>query len=170
MTVTRRFNLSFILLFVLNPLRHYLLSFPWKGWTGQRNMVQEVVNSAMASLPVSSLVVSINETADGERRRVMNGTSRPPLGTFLHNKSPTAETRFLLDFVVAGFPKCGTTTLGEWLSQHPEIKMQGGEQNHFARSIGASVRSLYNNLPDEGVDQMRVKKGFRCPHHIQHPR
>jgi hypothetical protein len=119
----------------------------------------------------STIDVKQNKTAnEREKEHIMNATSKMPLETFLQNETTTPEAKFLLDFVVAGFPKCGTTTLGEWLSEHPEIKMQIGEQYHFSMSIQKSVRKLHNFLPENRTDRMRLKRGFRCPHHIQHPR
>ncbi len=36
-----------------------------------------------------------------------------------------------LDFVIAGFPKCGTTSLYHWLKQHPDIFMPQAKEPHY---------------------------------------
>ena len=35
-------------------------------------------------------------------------------------------------FLLFGFPKCGTTTLWDWITQHPKIKGKGGGVNGAA--------------------------------------
>lgn len=93
-----------------------------------------------------------------------------PRSMFLVDSRPTNNTRLLLDFVVAGFPKCGTTTgtLGTWFSSHPEIKVQKNEQYHYMGGIKPMVLSLLQNLPKESqIDPLKMKKGFRSPHFIQ---
>lgn len=39
------------------------------------------------------------------------------------------------DFVIAGAPKCGTTSLHQWLDQHPAIHMLPGEPHFFAHDL-----------------------------------
>ena len=39
--------------------------------------------------------------------------------------------RTLLDFAIAGFPKCGTTTLYKLLGQHPELNMSELKEPHY---------------------------------------
>ncbi|MEN1728505.1 MAG: sulfotransferase, partial [Pseudomonadota bacterium] len=39
------------------------------------------------------------------------------------------------DFVIAGAPKCGTTSLHHWLHQHPDIHMIRGEPHYFAHDL-----------------------------------
>lgn len=45
------------------------------------------------------------------------------------------------DFVIAGAPKCGTTSLHHWLNQHPAIHMLPGEPHYFSRDLA------YNDPP-----------------------
>ncbi len=39
------------------------------------------------------------------------------------------------DFVIAGAPKCGTTSLHHWLDQHPSVHMLRGEPHYFAHDL-----------------------------------
>ncbi|NDY94519.1 sulfotransferase family protein [Wenzhouxiangella limi] len=39
------------------------------------------------------------------------------------------------DFVIAGAPKCGTTSLHHWLDQHPGVHMLPGEPHFFAHDL-----------------------------------
>ena len=41
------------------------------------------------------------------------------------------ESRPVPDFVIAGLPKCGTTTLYHWLKDHPDLFMPDGKEPHF---------------------------------------
>jgi hypothetical protein len=43
------------------------------------------------------------------------------------------------DFVIAGAPKCGTTSLHHWLAQHPAIHMIRGEPHYFAHDLDYHV-------------------------------
>lgn len=87
---------------------------------------------------------------------------------FMADGVPTNNTRLLLDFVIAGFAKCGTTALGSWFGSHPEIKIQKGEQYHYTGDIKKMVLSLFFNLPKSGpISPYEMKKGFRSPHFIQ---
>jgi hypothetical protein len=45
------------------------------------------------------------------------------------------------DFVIAGAPKCGTTSLHQWLNQHPAIHMLPGEPHFFSEDLA------YNDPP-----------------------
>jgi hypothetical protein len=110
--------------------------------------------------------------SEQERVRVLNGTATPPLDAFWNEEkqTPTPQAKFLLDYVVAGFPKAGTTTLGSWLKSHPSIKSTKREEYYiWDKDMNSTVRSLYNDLflpwqQDENPIQML--KGFRCPHQI----
>jgi hypothetical protein len=110
----------------------------------------------------SNLTPPRNKTSERERERIMNVTIRPPLATFLGpDGKSTPEARFLLDYVVAGFAKCGTTTLGEWLAMHPQVKSQHGEVYHVGMKPGNSIKKLHKLLPKNGTNNqiMVLKKG-----------
>lgn len=50
-----------------------------------------------------------------------------------------ARNKSVPDFVIAGAPKCGTTSLHHWLNQHPELFMIRGEPHYFASDIAYNV-------------------------------
>jgi len=45
------------------------------------------------------------------------------------------------DFVIAGAPKCGTTSLHHWLNRHPAVHMLPGEPHYFSQDLA------YNDPP-----------------------
>ncbi|MDU8913520.1 sulfotransferase [Aestuariicoccus sp. MJ-SS9] len=51
------------------------------------------------------------------------------------------------DFFIIGAPKCGTTTLYEWLSSHPECFMPTKEPGFFSQDI-RSTRGSPTHIPD----------------------
>ncbi len=106
---------------------------------------------------------------DSQSTPVINMT-KLQLSTYLVDNAPTTEARFLLDFVIAGFPQCGTTTLGTWLGNHPEIQVQPGENHQHGFPVDQMVRSLFRNLKEHHKDPFQVKKGFSSPHYIQSER
>lgn len=69
------------------------------------------------------------------------------------------------DFVVAGFPKCGTTTLLKAFAKHPETDMSSTEKCAVA-SPGmpdlAVLRKLDQTLAELSLDES-VKRSFKCP-------
>jgi hypothetical protein len=69
------------------------------------------------------------------------------------------------DFVVAGFPKCGTTTLLKAFTKHPETDMAAQEKCAVA-SPGmpdlAVLRKLDQTLSELSLDPS-VKRSFKCP-------
>lgn len=117
----------------------------------------------------------IGRQSPGENSSTSNSISKhsswdiPTRSMFLVDGHPTNSTRLLLDFVVAGFAKCGTTTLGTWFSKHPEINIQKNEQYHYVGGIKRMVVSLFQSLPKSAdLDPLHeIKKGFRSPHFIQ---
>lgn len=85
-----------------------------------------------------------------------------------------------LDFVIPGFSKCGTTTLCELLSQHPQIAIPQKEPGYFAQHFGLGVgwyAELFRTVPPgvlrgdasttyssaEYVDVASIRLGSRFP-------
>jgi hypothetical protein len=93
---------------------------------------------------------------------------RPQLRTIL--KVPTMEIigdpQFLLDFAIIGFPKCGTTALQEYLSQHVQIEMLRGEAFCLInRQPQRLIHRLYLQLPKDTT----FKRGYKNPLDIRAP-
>ena len=65
----------------------------------------------------------------------------------------------LVDFVIVGAQKCGTTALGQFLAQHPEIGMSSQKEVHLfdapdyvagtsVRDVDARYRRYFEHVPD----------------------
>ena len=61
------------------------------------------------------------------------------------------------DFFIVGAPKCGTTSLNNYLSQHPDIFMAEKEAHYFGADLGIKQKTLtlqeYLLLFNEGQDK-----------------
>lgn len=71
-----------------------------------------------------------------------------------------------LDFLIAGFPKCGTTTLSYAFEAHNETDISIRERCDIEGKIGPDGRPEYANLQDIIGDLStgsKVKRGVKCP-------
>lgn len=69
------------------------------------------------------------------------------------------------DFVVAGFPKCGTTTLLQAFAAHEETDMALQEQCDIAAPLqpDARVHKMLDNTLSTLSSDPNVKRSFKCP-------
>src|SRR5690348_11613531 len=51
------------------------------------------------------------------------------------------------DFIIIGVPKAGTTSLADWLSQHPQIFFPRIKEPGFFSYAGQSYNPLHRSLP-----------------------
>lgn len=78
-----------------------------------------------------------------------------------------AETNLPLDFVVAGFPKCGTTTLMYAFRQHSQVNMNTHESCSIS-SARKTTTQVWNGLQAELSDIISLPatgrvNGIKCP-------
>ncbi|GKY97127.1 hypothetical protein MPSEU_000671100 [Mayamaea pseudoterrestris] len=119
---------------------------------------------------VASDVIHSNQTAAS-----YTTTTRPPLSS-LHILAGTniiGNVQFLLDFVIIGFAKCGTTSILKWLDQDARIATFPDEVWSLKRNLPHQlVRRLYYLVPvnrdanDHHVaNQMSsfYKRGYKNP-------
>jgi hypothetical protein len=80
-------------------------------------------------------------------------------------ESGNREQMPVFDFIVGGFPKCGTTTLLKAFAAHPETDMAASEQCSIASPGQADIVVL--RKLDETLDALNpdpsVKRSFKCP-------
>ena len=58
------------------------------------------------------------------------------------------------NFIIVGFPKCGTTSLHHYLEEHPEIFMPEQKELHFFTS--KKLQSLNNGPGDKIVKKTQI--------------
>lgn len=105
---------------------------------------------------------------NAERRRRLEeraNFTRPDFASLIDRKSAsvTGDVQFLLDWSIVGFGKCGSTTILEWLHQHPEVACI--QEEVWSLMLGKPhklVRRLYHGLP-EGP----YVRGYKCPTEIK---
>jgi hypothetical protein len=121
---------------------------------------------------LSSLTVPLADVED--HAAISSGATpwqpdrRPLLRSILNFTSGeiVGDPQFLLDFAIVGFPKCGTTALQAWLSQHAQIEMLHGEV--FAllnKQPERLVWRLYTQLPSSN----HVVRGYKNPLDLRAP-
>jgi len=75
----------------------------------------------------------------------------------------TGDMSFLVDFAIIGFPKCGTSTMMEYLDQSPHTKVAQKEKCELGTGRQAKlVRDLYAELPPGNF-----KRGIKCPRDLE---
>lgn len=81
--------------------------------------------------------------------------------------TPHKATQF--DFIVAGFPKCGTTSLLKTFAAHPEIDMAAQEQCAIAAPVLADafvyqkLDATLHAMPSAIDGHSATKRAFKCP-------
>lgn len=121
------------------------------------------------NVPVSSN----NNTGVIIRRRIyrpegaIEYARRPPLQSLIDvHGNITGDVQFLLDIVITGFGKTGTTALMKALADHPEIACFRQEIWELIHSRPAHlVQLLYKGLPASP----HLKRCYKCPGEITEP-
>jgi hypothetical protein len=95
---------------------------------------------------------------------VQQTPQRPGLETVMTSKGEIfGDPQFLLDVAIVGFPKCGTTALQDWLSQHPQVQFLPGEPFPLMhRKPYLLIYKLYTQLPAEDGPTKFVR-GYKNP-------
>jgi hypothetical protein len=88
----------------------------------------------------------------------------PPMDSLLYGQyNVTGDISFLVDFAIIGFPKCGTSTMMEYLDKSPYTKVAQKERCELGTGRQAKLtRDLYQELP-EGT----YKRGIKCPRDLE---
>lgn len=81
-----------------------------------------------------------------------------------------SDVRWMLDFAVIGFPKCGTTTMLKYL-QTDGLWTAPKEWCELGWNRSAPLlRKLYNHqLEGDVLHNEHVKKGMKCPSDVENP-
>jgi len=69
------------------------------------------------------------------------------------------------NFIIAGFPKCGTTSLHHYLNEHPEIFMPEQKELHFFTF--EILSKLKNGPKDDIVKEMQINSSEKYLSHFQ---
>lgn len=106
-----------------------------------------------------------NASSVQRRLRVRNLRTNMETGKEVAADLVQKNTRPGFDFVVAGFPKCGTTTLLKAFAAHEETDMALDEQCDIAAPLqgdGRVYKSLDRTLSTLSSDP-NIKRSFKCP-------
>lgn len=119
--------------------------------------------------------INLSYGADSARR----STALPPLSSLIMTDSPhyniTSNVEFLLDFVIAGFAKTGTTTLARnFFHSHPEIVLPRAEVHLLTKNEppGKLVQLMYELDKSAAAAAValpgrnKVIRGYKAPRDI----
>jgi len=147
----------------------------------KKRKLKQVAVIAMLFSPILSIIFQLcHLTADNfpsqstpaarPASSVLNNgnTRRPPLAIIITpQREVIGDPGFLLDVAIIGFPKCGTTALQDWLSQHPQIELLPGEAFPLMyRKPYLLIWRLYTQLPD---GPGKLIRGYKNPLDIRTP-
>lgn len=111
-------------------------------------------------LPEAARPVPIDpELLNLRREKYRLNYTRPPIETILNLETSEiiGDPRFLLDFAIVGFGKCGTTTMMNWLADNPQVQIFRNEVWQLMHGRPANlVRLLYDEL-----DTGHFKRGYK---------
>ena len=103
-----------------------------------------------------------------------HGVPFPSYQSLVQNGTVTGNVQFLVQFVIAGFSKCGTSSLTSWLSSHPAIQMPGEERfDLIERDVPNLVQRMHRLYKNKAVavaqHQGRYIQGYKQPKDVTFP-
>jgi hypothetical protein len=89
--------------------------------------------------------------------------------TLKNDHSAPSEKSITLDYFIAGFAKCGTTTLLDAFREHKETVMPEAETNIMTTpgSDDDIYERMMNELEPLAPETARVKRGIKCPQGLE---
>ena len=175
MNLTRAVNISFVAIFLLRQIQVAFLDSRSSRWLREGNTVQGAQEKIGPSTRTNvNYPLGIRRHSPSERRLRVN-TSTPPLSDHFEDGqlSPSNRTRELLDFVVGGFPHCGTSSLRRWiesLSQTSLSEQLPHQEQFYARPIQHIVKSLHRTMPANSDFGSRILHGIWSPNFVRSKR
>jgi hypothetical protein len=102
----------------------------------------------------------MDDVTPGALKKFDTSLTWPPLAELVNGDNQLlADPQFLLDFVIIGIEKCGTSTLMKWLGAHPEVRCFQQEDLSLYKNLpGQLVKRLYQTYPGE-----KFKRGYKNP-------
>ena len=126
----------------------------------------------------SQIVKLTNSTRRYLRPKLAKYPHLHNLSISIHRKycSTTGFLHLLPDFYLIGFAKCGTSSLYEYLIQHPSISPAATKEIHFFdRHFGRGINWYKNNFPFKfqrnllTLNKKNFLTGEATPRYIEHP-
>lgn len=98
-----------------------------------------------------------------------NGVPYPPLESLVQSGTIVGDVQFLVDFVIAGFSKCGTSSLSKWLDGHPQILVPQEERyDLIARDPSSLVKRMYKLYKKKALPKGYIQ-GYKQPKDVSFP-
>jgi Sulfotransferase domain len=154
----------------------------WQGEGGRITAERELFTKATTATTTTILKTSDPRHHPVVRARRRNRDSHPywpPLRKLIRSTNSTTadgdedviigDVQHLLDFVIAGHPKTGTTSLMRWLSAHPQVMIQASEvqSNLKVGQAGHLVRRLHRMYRPQGNgNHTSTIRGYKAPNEI----
>ena len=101
---------------------------------------QQVVSGTTTNTTTTTPpIVATNENNNDNNNNI---TRLPALKDILHQQQIIGNPQRLFDFVVAGFAKCGTTSLIRWLYAHDQVCTKSGEMIYLRKSPPRQIKKM----------------------------
>jgi hypothetical protein len=131
---------------------------------GKRNYVPSQLNASTSiegenSDPDSDDLWKVNK----------NGVPYPVWESLVQNGTVVGDVQFLVDFVIAGFSKCGTSSLSTWLDSHPQILIPQEERyDLIERDPSKLVKRMYKLYKKMATPKGYIQ-GYKQPKDVSFP-
>jgi hypothetical protein len=154
-------------LWVLLAWSHYHIAKqqnPMRKPSSPASLVQAANTEAVAPIPTGSKPAGALQVTSGAASTSAKGQKYPPIDSIVTGKyNVSGDMSFLVDFAIIGFPKCGTSTMMEYLDQSPHTKVAQKEKCELGTGRQAKlVRDLYAEFPEGNF-----KRGIKCPRDLE---
>jgi hypothetical protein len=98
-----------------------------------------------------------------------NGVPYPPWESLVQNGTVIGDVQFLVDFVIAGFSKCGTSSLSKWLDGHPQILIPQEERYDLIENDPRKLVKRMYRLYSKMATPKGYMQGYKQPKDISFP-
>mmetsp|Transcript_2820 Transcript_2820/g.4241 ORF Transcript_2820/g.4241 Transcript_2820/m.4241 type:complete len:420 (+) Transcript_2820:156-1415(+) len=120
--------------------------------------------SETATAPASPQLLTKKRAIVPAGSTFTENSTYPPIEKIITGEwNVSGDANFLVDFAIVGFPKCGTSTMMEYLEMSPYTKVAQKERCELGSAQQASlIRKLYEELPPG-----HYKRGIKCPRDVE---
>jgi hypothetical protein len=130
-----------------------------------KKQVETTPVNQVKTAPVKQVKTTPAKTAPAKQMKTTLVTLAKEVMANPVKRGKTNPVKQKLDFIIAGFPKCGTTTLLYALKAHKETDIASSERCDVA-NMGLSDDQAFEVLNDSAAElspSPRVKRGIKCP-------
>jgi hypothetical protein len=122
-----------------------------------------------SQLKASTSIVGQNDESSDMWRVNKHGVPYPLWETLVQNETVVGDVQFLVDFVIAGFSKCGTSSLTTWLDGHPQILIPREERFDLIENDPGKLAKRMFKLYKKMATPKGYIQGYKQPKDVSFP-